>query len=57
MSRQRLVVFDVDVIFLIPWAAFFRSFGWTGLVEMVLFVGILVVGLVYAWRKDALRWY
>jgi len=51
------VVFDVDVIFLIPWAAFFRSFGWTGLVEMVLFVGILVVGLVYAWRKEALRWY
>lgn len=51
------VVFDVDVIFLIPWAVFFRSFGWAGLLEMAAFVGILVVGLIYAWRKDALTWY
>ena len=51
------VVFEVDVIFLIPWAVFFRSFGWLGLAEMVVFLGILVVGLVYAWRKDALSWY
>lgn len=51
------MVFEVDVIFLIPWAVFFRSFGWLGLAEMVVFIGILLVGLVYAWRKDALSWY
>ncbi len=51
------VVFDVEVIFLFPWAVQLRDLGWTGLVEMVVFIAILVVGLVYAWRKDALRWY
>jgi NADH-quinone oxidoreductase subunit A len=51
------VVFDVEVIFLFPWAVLFRSLGWYGLVEMAIFIGILVVGLVYAWRKRALNWY
>jgi len=51
------VVFDVEVIFLFPWAVLFRSLGWTGLVEMTVFILILVVGLFYAWRKQVLRWY
>jgi NADH:ubiquinone oxidoreductase subunit 3 (subunit A) len=51
------VVFDVEVIFLFPWAVLFRSLGVAGLVEMVIFIAILVVGLYYAWRKDALNWY
>ena len=51
------VVFDVDFIFLMPWAAFMRDFGWAGFFEVTVFIGILVVGLIYAWRKDALRWY
>jgi len=51
------VVFDVEVIFLFPWAVLFRTLGWYGLAEMAIFVGILVVGLYYAWRKEALRWY
>lgn len=51
------VVFDVDFIFLVPWAAHFRDFGWTGIVEVTLFIGILVSGLIYAWKKEALRWY
>jgi NADH-quinone oxidoreductase subunit A len=51
------VVFDVEVIFLFPWAVLFRDLGWYGLVEMALFIGILVVGLVYAWRRKALNWY
>ncbi len=51
------VVFDVEVIFLFPWAVLFRTLGWYGLVEMVIFIAILVVGLYYAWRKKALNWY
>jgi NADH-quinone oxidoreductase subunit A len=51
------VVFDVEVIFLFPWAVIFRSLGIPGLVEMVVFIAILVVGLFYAWKKDALNWY
>jgi NADH-quinone oxidoreductase subunit A len=51
------VVFDVEVIFLFPWAVVFRSLGWLGIVEMGIFIGILLVGLVYAWKKDALSWY
>ena len=51
------VVFDVEVIFLFPWAVLFRSLGWNGLVEMTVFILILVVGLYYAWRKQVLRWY
>jgi NADH:ubiquinone oxidoreductase subunit 3 (subunit A) len=51
------VVFDVEVIFLFPWAVLFRSLGVAGLVEMIIFIAILVVGLYYAWRKDALNWY
>ena len=51
------VVFDVEVIFLFPWAVLFRSLGVTGLIEMIVFIGILVVGLYYAWKKDALNWY
>jgi NADH-quinone oxidoreductase subunit A len=51
------VVFDVEVIFLFPWAVLFRQLGGAGLVEMVIFIAILAVGLYYAWRKDALNWY
>ena len=51
------VVFEVEVIFLFPWAVIFRSLGIPGLVEMVIFIAILAVGLFYAWKKDALNWY
>ena len=51
------VVFDVEVIFLFPWAVLFRDLGWYGLVEMTIFIAILVVGLFYAWKKKALNWY
>ena len=54
------VVFDVEVVFLFPWAASFgvlsAKFGLLALVEMGAFVGILVVGWLYAWRKGALEW-
>src|SRR5260221_13170704 len=51
------VVFDVEAIFVIPWAVLLRSLGWSGYVEMVVFIAILAVGLIYAWRKQVLRWY
>jgi NADH:ubiquinone oxidoreductase subunit 3 (subunit A) len=54
------VIFDVEVVFLFPWAAHFglmsREFGNFVLLEMTVFVGILVVGWLYAWRKGALEW-
>lgn len=50
------VVFDIEVAFIVPWAVQVESFGVFGLVEMLLFVGILALGLAYAWRKGALRW-
>jgi NADH-quinone oxidoreductase subunit A len=50
------VVFDIEAVFLYPWAARFRDLGWFGLVEMVLFLAVLGVTLVYAWKKGALEW-
>ncbi len=50
------LVFDIEVVFLYPWAVAFRSLGVMGLVEMVLFILVLLVGLVYAWKKGALEW-
>lgn len=50
------ILFDVEGVFLYPWAVNFRSLGWLGLVEMVVFLGILVAGFAYAWRKGALQW-
>ena len=50
------VVFDIEAVFLYPWASLFRGLGWFGFVEMLLFLAILGVTLVYAWRKGALQW-
>jgi NADH-quinone oxidoreductase subunit A len=50
------VVFDIEAVFLYPWAAQFRELGWLGLVEMVAFIAVLAVTLVYAWKKGALEW-
>src|SRR5512139_3516412 len=50
------ILFDIEVVFFLPWAIVFRSLGAFGLVEMGLFVFILVVGYVYAWKKGALEW-
>ena len=50
------VLFDIEVVFLIPWAVVYRKLGVYGLVEMVIFVGLLVVGFVYAWRRGGLDW-
>ncbi len=50
------VVFDVTVVFLYPWAVHFRELKWLGFTAMLVFVAILSVALMYAWRKRALEW-
>lgn len=50
------VIFDVEIIFLAPWAVIFRELGMAAYIEMVIFVLILIFGLVYAWKKGALEW-
>jgi NADH-quinone oxidoreductase subunit A len=50
------LVFDVEAAFLFPWAVVLREVGVVGLIEVVLFILVLVVGLVYAWKKGALEW-
>jgi NADH-quinone oxidoreductase subunit A len=50
------IVFDIEAIFLYPWAVIFKSLGWFGFVEMLVFIAVLVVGLVYVWGKGALEW-
>jgi NADH-quinone oxidoreductase subunit A len=49
-------VFDIEAVFLFPWAAMFRELGWFGLMEMLAFILILGVTLVYAFRKGAFEW-
>jgi NADH-quinone oxidoreductase subunit A len=50
------LVFDVEAAFLYPWAAAFRETGLAGLLEVLIFLVVLVVGLAYAWKKGALEW-
>ncbi|MEO1232073.1 MAG: NADH-quinone oxidoreductase subunit A [Myxococcota bacterium] len=50
------VVFDMEAVFLFPWAVVFRELGWTGFVSMLTFVLVLTVGLVYVWKRGALDW-
>jgi len=50
------VIFDIEVIFLYPWAVAFSDIGLIGLLEMLVFIGLFVVAYVYAWRKGALEW-
>lgn len=50
------LLFSVETIFLIPWAYVFKAVGMLALIEGAIFVGILFVGLIYAWKKGALDW-
>jgi NADH-quinone oxidoreductase subunit A len=50
------ILFDIEVIFFFPWAVVFRQLGLFGLVEMLIFILILLVGYIYAWKKGALEW-
>lgn len=50
------VVFDLEVVFLYPWAIQYRKLGWDGLIIMAPFFLLLVVGLIFEWKKGALEW-
>ena len=50
------ILFDIEVVFFLPWAITFRQLGLFGLIEMIIFILILLVGYVYAWKKGALEW-
>ncbi len=51
------ILFDIEIIFMFPWAIDFKLLGWFGFVEMILFILLLTVGFVYAWKKGALEWH
>ena len=50
------ILFDIEVVFFLPWAVVFKKLGLFGLFEMLVFIGILLVGYIYAWKKGALEW-
>jgi len=50
------LLFDVETVFLYPWAVRFQALGLFAFIEMIIFIGILVIGLWYAWKEGALKW-
>ena len=52
----QFIVFDLEIIFIVPWATVFRELGVLGLIEMGIFVGMLLIGFIYVWKKGALEW-
>ncbi len=50
------IAFDLEIAFVFPWAVIFRSLGVVGLIEMGIFLGLLVLGFIYVWKKGALEW-
>jgi NADH-quinone oxidoreductase subunit A len=50
------ILFDVEIAFLFPWAVVYRSLRWFGFIEMSLYIGILLAGYLYIWKKGALDW-
>ena len=56
LTAIMFVIFDVEAVFIYPWAIQFRSLGWAGLVTMTSFLATLALALVYCWKKGALEW-
>jgi NADH-quinone oxidoreductase subunit A len=50
------ILFDIEVIFFLPWAVTFRQLGVFGFIEMLVFIGVLLVGYVWVWKRGALEW-
>jgi NADH-quinone oxidoreductase subunit A len=50
------ILFDIEIVFFLPWAVVFKKLGLFGLIEMLIFIVVLLVGFVYAWKKGALEW-
>ncbi|NPA50115.1 MAG: NAD(P)H-quinone oxidoreductase subunit 3 [Epsilonproteobacteria bacterium] len=51
------ILFDVEIVFMFPWALDFKILGWFGFAEMILFIVLLAIGFIYAWKKGALQWH
>ena len=51
------ILFDVEIIFMFPWAVDFKLLDWFGFVEMISFILLLAIGFIYAWKKGALEWH
>lgn len=56
LAGMLFVLFDIELIFFFPWAVVYRQLGILGFFEMLIFIVILLIGFVYAWRKGALEW-
>ncbi len=56
LNAMFFVVFDLETMFIVAWAVAFRDAGWAGFVEILIFVVVLLVGLIYLWRLGALDW-
>jgi NADH-quinone oxidoreductase subunit A len=56
LTAMLFIIFDVEAIFFYPWAVLMRQLGWFGLIEMLVFMGILFVALAHIWRKGGLDW-
>ncbi len=56
LAGMLFVLFDIELIFFFPWAVVYRELGWFGFVEMMVFMSLLILGFMYAWRRGALEW-
>ncbi len=56
ITAMLFIIFDIEAVFLYPWAVVYRSLKIFGFIEMVVFVGILLIGFLYVWKKGALEW-
>ena len=56
LTAMLFIVFDLEIVFLYPWAVTFDPLGWFGLVEMVLFLATVFVAYIYVWRRGGLEW-
>jgi NADH-quinone oxidoreductase subunit A len=50
------IIFDIELVFIWPWATIFRRLGWFGFAEMLVFLGVLMLGFLYIWKKRGLEW-
>lgn len=50
------IIFDVEILFLFPWAIVYKNLGWLAFIEMAIFLLVLIVGLIYVWKKGDLNW-
>ena len=50
------VIFDIEAVFVYPWAVIFKDLGMFGFIEMMIFISILAIGLIYVWKRGALEW-